>query len=163
MWRHIIQMPASNFLFFPRGWDQTGSNGANLSFPIQFGIDAGSDPANADRDNWLVGLVNSAPYIASAFLCVRSISLQCPSKAHGYPVVAAGAVTHSTTILGGVAPFFSRPSSVYSLSLALASLKLGPNYSSAVYSSVLAWAARRLLSPSTPLRTAQQSFVVDWL
>ena len=46
-----------------RGWDQTGSNGANLSFPYVFGIGSkeGSDP-------WIVGLVNSAPYIGSAFV-----------------------------------------------------------------------------------------------
>ncbi|KAF8527257.1 hypothetical protein JB92DRAFT_2868261 [Gautieria morchelliformis] len=48
-----------------QGWDQTGSNGANLSFPLEFGIGATTGP-NVDRDNWLVGLVNSAPYIASA-------------------------------------------------------------------------------------------------
>jgi hypothetical protein len=52
-----------------QGWDQTGSNGANLSFPAQFGIGhGGTDLPNADRDNWLVGLVNAAPYIASAFV-----------------------------------------------------------------------------------------------
>lgn len=53
-----------------QGWDQTGSNGANLSFPQQFGIGAGGDPSdpNHDRDNWLVGLVNAGPYIGSAFL-----------------------------------------------------------------------------------------------
>lgn len=56
-----------------QGWDQTGSNGANLSFPQEFGIGAGflppgADNPNHDRDNWLVGLVNAAPYIASAFL-----------------------------------------------------------------------------------------------
>lgn len=53
-----------------QGWDQTGSNGANLSFPQQFGIGAGEDPSNPnhDRDNWLVGLVNAGPYIGSAFL-----------------------------------------------------------------------------------------------
>lgn len=53
-----------------QGWDQTGSNGANLSFPKEFGIgqgDVNGDP-NQDRDNWLVGLVNAAPYIGSAFL-----------------------------------------------------------------------------------------------
>ncbi|KAF2839708.1 hypothetical protein M501DRAFT_932561 [Patellaria atrata CBS 101060] len=53
-----------------QGWDQTGSNGANLSFPREFGIgkgDVDGDP-NQDRDNWLVGLVNSAPYIGSAFI-----------------------------------------------------------------------------------------------
>lgn len=52
-----------------QGWDQTGSNGANLSFPSQFGIgNGGTDLPNADRDNWLVGLVNAAPYIASALV-----------------------------------------------------------------------------------------------
>lgn len=56
-----------------QGWDQTGSNGANLSFPQEFGIGSGEEPAgpdnpNHDRDNWLVGLVNAGPYIGSAFL-----------------------------------------------------------------------------------------------
>ncbi|KAF7947364.1 uncharacterized protein EAE97_004613 [Botrytis byssoidea] len=52
-----------------QGWDQTGSNGANLSFPLEFGIGQGDNPdsPNHDRDNWLVGLVNAAPYIGSAF------------------------------------------------------------------------------------------------
>jgi hypothetical protein len=64
-----------------RGWDQTGSNGANLSFPTEFGIGCGEldpdtaayaaqgcTPALHDRDNWLVGLVNAGPYIGAAFL-----------------------------------------------------------------------------------------------
>lgn len=56
-----------------QGWDQTGSNGANLSFPQDFGIAAGFRPAgpdnpNHERDGWLVGLINAAPYIASAFV-----------------------------------------------------------------------------------------------
>ncbi|GAM43318.1 hexose transport-related protein [Talaromyces pinophilus] len=46
-----------------QGWDQTGSNGANLSFPQVFGIGGTSN-----RDKLLVGLVNSAPYIGSAFI-----------------------------------------------------------------------------------------------
>ncbi|OBW68124.1 MAG: Amidohydrolase 2 [Aureobasidium pullulans] len=41
-----------------QGWDQTGSNGANLSFPLEFGI---------AHNEWLIGLVNAGPYIASAF------------------------------------------------------------------------------------------------
>jgi hypothetical protein len=45
-----------------QGWDQTGSNGANLSFPTEFGI------AGTGRDTWLVGIVNAAPYLASAGL-----------------------------------------------------------------------------------------------
>ncbi|KAH6662990.1 hypothetical protein B0J14DRAFT_570681 [Halenospora varia] len=46
-----------------QGWDQTGSNGANLSFPSVFGI--GNE--DSTHDTLLVGLVNSAPYIGSAF------------------------------------------------------------------------------------------------
>jgi Sugar (and other) transporter len=57
-----------------QGWDQTGSNGANLSFPIAFGIpdsdtlEDGSVNPDAEKNLWLVGLINAAPYIASAFL-----------------------------------------------------------------------------------------------
>jgi len=53
-----------------QGWDQTGSNGANLSFPLEFGIGEGENYAspNQVRDSWLVGLVNAGPYIGSAFL-----------------------------------------------------------------------------------------------
>ncbi|KAF8519113.1 hypothetical protein BU17DRAFT_75968 [Hysterangium stoloniferum] len=49
-----------------QGWDQTGSNGANLSFPIEFGIDDSPGAPNVDRNTWIVGLINSAPFIASA-------------------------------------------------------------------------------------------------
>jgi len=58
-----------------QGWDQTGSNGANLSFPQEFGIGNGHDKSNRnyDRDNWLVGLVNAAPYIGSALMSVARL------------------------------------------------------------------------------------------
>ncbi|KAL4415800.1 hypothetical protein CABS03_03007 [Colletotrichum abscissum] len=46
-----------------QGWDQTGSNGANLSFPTVFGIGGTSH-----HDTLLVGLVNAAPYIGSALI-----------------------------------------------------------------------------------------------
>lgn len=61
-----------------QGWDQTGSNGANLSFPDAFGISSsdtlpdGRPNPEASRNQWIVGLVNAAPYIASAFMYVRS-------------------------------------------------------------------------------------------
>lgn len=45
-----------------QGWDQTGSNGANLFFPEAYGI--GTDSVH---DTLLVGLVNAGPYIGSAF------------------------------------------------------------------------------------------------
>jgi hypothetical protein len=57
-----------------QGWDQTGSNGANLSFPDALGIPIsdnladGSPNPNAARNQWYQGLINAGPYIASAFL-----------------------------------------------------------------------------------------------
>ncbi|KAM3417342.1 hypothetical protein BST61_g5593 [Cercospora zeina] len=53
-----------------QGWDQTGSNGANLSFPVEFGIGNGETPGapNQLRDQWLVGVVNAGPYLGSAFI-----------------------------------------------------------------------------------------------
>jgi MFS family permease len=58
-----------------QGWDQTGSNGANLSFPIEFGIGdtvPHCDPVDGNaqlcQDNaWIVGFVNATPYITIAF------------------------------------------------------------------------------------------------
>lgn len=53
-----------------QGWDQTGSNGANLSFPAEFGINAPYDDptGKGKRDEWKVGLVNSAIYIGAGLL-----------------------------------------------------------------------------------------------
>ncbi|KAK6530090.1 hypothetical protein TWF694_003462 [Orbilia ellipsospora] len=53
-----------------QGWDQTGSNGANLSFPVEFGINVDPDnpSPNDSKNQWILGLVNSAPYIGSAFI-----------------------------------------------------------------------------------------------
>ncbi|KAH7355819.1 sugar transporter-like protein [Pyrenochaeta sp. MPI-SDFR-AT-0127] len=57
-----------------QGWDQTGSNGANLSFPDALGIPVratfpdGTVNPNAEHNQWLQGLINAGPYIASAFL-----------------------------------------------------------------------------------------------
>ncbi|KAI9898854.1 hypothetical protein N3K66_005315 [Trichothecium roseum] len=55
-----------------QGWDQTGSNGANLTFHHALGIpnDAGSScgPVASEgecaRNSWIIGLVNSMPYIS---------------------------------------------------------------------------------------------------
>lgn len=56
-----------------QGWDQTGSNGANLSFPDALGIPTkdtidGQPNPNAARNQWYQGLINAGPYIASALL-----------------------------------------------------------------------------------------------
>ncbi|KAK0103840.1 hypothetical protein ONS96_004950 [Cadophora gregata f. sp. sojae] len=51
-----------------QGWDQTGSNGANLTFAIQMGISDNplycDSASECSRNSWLVGFVNSSPYIA---------------------------------------------------------------------------------------------------
>lgn len=57
-----------------QGWDQTGSNGANLTWPIDFGVpdhvpDSGPElGVDYDKNSWIVGVVNAGPYIASALL-----------------------------------------------------------------------------------------------
>lgn len=73
-WRHPIKLYFTVIICSVgaavQGWDQTGSNGANLSFPVQFGIGNGNKVGapHHQRDNWLVGLVNAGPYIGSAFI-----------------------------------------------------------------------------------------------
>ncbi len=66
-WRHPMALYVTIFTCSigaaVQGWDQTGSNGANLSFPKVFGIGS-----STNHDTLLVGLVNSAPYIGSAFV-----------------------------------------------------------------------------------------------
>lgn len=47
-----------------RGWDETGSNAANLNWPDEFGLDTKTN----NNDVWILGLVNAAPYFASAFV-----------------------------------------------------------------------------------------------
>lgn len=60
-----------------QGWDQTGSNGANLTFGVRFGIPDdsayceanGISEADCTKNAWIVGFVNSCPYIAIALFC----------------------------------------------------------------------------------------------
>ncbi|KAK7035227.1 hypothetical protein VNI00_011994 [Paramarasmius palmivorus] len=47
-----------------QGMDEAVINGANIFFASQFGI----DPKESDRNQWLFGLVNSAPYLCCAFV-----------------------------------------------------------------------------------------------
>lgn len=55
-----------------QGWDQTGSNGANLSWPLDLGLPEdpkyGCTPDICARNQWIVGAVNSMPYFAIMFL-----------------------------------------------------------------------------------------------
>ena len=43
--------------------DEAVINGANLFFAKQFGIDPKAQDGNASRNQWILGLVNSAPYV----------------------------------------------------------------------------------------------------
>lgn len=45
-----------------QGWDQTGSNGANLSFPEEFGIN------NPGKDEWIVGIVNAIIFLTAGLI-----------------------------------------------------------------------------------------------
>ncbi|EGN94806.1 hypothetical protein SERLA73DRAFT_187864 [Serpula lacrymans var. lacrymans S7.3] len=47
-----------------QGMDEAVINGAQIIYPAQFGI---GDP-NSKRDSWLVGLINSAPYLCCAVI-----------------------------------------------------------------------------------------------
>ncbi|KAF9872285.1 sugar transporter [Colletotrichum karsti] len=46
-----------------QGWDQTGSNGANLTFHEALGIDSGSE-----RDDWIIGLINSIIFLTAGLI-----------------------------------------------------------------------------------------------
>ncbi|KAK2024728.1 hypothetical protein LX32DRAFT_731272 [Colletotrichum zoysiae] len=62
-----------------QGWDQTGSNGANLSYPQVFGIsdkgEACLSAGTCERNSWIIGAINSAPYMA---ICVMACWLSDP-------------------------------------------------------------------------------------
>ncbi|KAH8677374.1 hypothetical protein BX600DRAFT_408732 [Xylariales sp. PMI_506] len=50
-----------------QGMDETVVNGAQSFYKLQFDI-SDKDPTYGERNSWLIGLVNSAPYICCAFL-----------------------------------------------------------------------------------------------
>ena len=54
-----------------QGWDQEGSNGANLSWPEVLGVPddpklpfCKANPSTCATNQWIVGVVNSMPYFA---------------------------------------------------------------------------------------------------
>lgn len=54
-----------------QGWDQTGSNGANLSFPQDFNIDPNADgisSGESERRRWLVGLINAIIFLTAGLM-----------------------------------------------------------------------------------------------
>lgn len=72
-----------------QGWDQTGSNAANLSFPKQLGIPdletitvngVTVDNPNQKRNSWIVGVINAGPYIGASMLFVILVVGRCASN-----------------------------------------------------------------------------------
>ncbi|GAA5832674.1 hypothetical protein JCM11251_001408 [Rhodosporidiobolus azoricus] len=51
-----------------QGMDESVTNGANLFWPVQFGLDTSRGHPNAQNNQWLMGLVNGAPYLCCAVL-----------------------------------------------------------------------------------------------
>ena len=55
-----------------QGMDETVINGAQIFFGPQFGISP--DEGDTGRNQWLIGLVNSAPYVSGRDSSDRSCS-----------------------------------------------------------------------------------------
>ncbi|KAH9948984.1 hypothetical protein B0H21DRAFT_731013 [Amylocystis lapponica] len=51
-----------------QGMDEAVINGANLFFAPQFGLDTSPSNPQAGRNQWLLGLVNSAPYLCCGLI-----------------------------------------------------------------------------------------------
>lgn len=60
-WKLFLTVATCSIGAAVQGWDQTGTNGANLFFPEYYGIESSST-----RDTLLVGLLNAGPYIGCA-------------------------------------------------------------------------------------------------
>lgn len=45
-----------------QGWDQTGSNGANLAFPQEFGL------TKPGLDEWIVGIINAIIFLTAGLM-----------------------------------------------------------------------------------------------
>jgi len=65
-----MNVASGDNLFIFRGWDETGSNGANLSFPAEFNIDPETPGPEASRNQWIVGVINSA-YVSNSFIDIN--------------------------------------------------------------------------------------------
>jgi hypothetical protein len=86
--------------------DETVINGANLFYAPQFGIDP--NEGNKSQNQWLLGLVNSAPYVCAAlsssilFTAHFSSSYVAPSSVVGSPnlsTVGSAVVAPSSSAL----------------------------------------------------------------
>lgn len=62
--------------------DEAVINGANLFFAPQFGIDPNTTDGNASRNQWLFGLVNSAPYVSSTLVDAVDVDISELTSLH---------------------------------------------------------------------------------
>lgn len=75
-WRHpralYLTIILNSIASAVQGWDVTGSNGANLSFPEAFGIaDSGAACTAAGTcyaNSWLIGVINAFPFFTISLL-----------------------------------------------------------------------------------------------
>ncbi|KAL8838541.1 MAG: hypothetical protein Q9170_002083 [Blastenia crenularia] len=51
-----------------QGWDQTGSNGANLSFPQEFGLANEKGEPFTEKDEWIIGVVNAIIFLTAGLI-----------------------------------------------------------------------------------------------
>ncbi|KAI4228906.1 MAG: hypothetical protein L6R40_008090 [Gallowayella cf. fulva] len=51
-----------------QGWDQTGSNGANLSFPQAFGLTNEAGEVVPGREEWIVGVINAIIFLTAGLI-----------------------------------------------------------------------------------------------
>lgn len=78
-----------------QGWDQTGSNGANLSFPEEFGING------EGKDEWIVGLINAIIFLTAGLMYVLFLSASLASpNLHSSTVVLSSLIRSTTTSAG---------------------------------------------------------------
>ena len=50
-----------------QGWDQTGSNGANLSFPLEFGLE-NEKGQSSPLDAWIIGIINAIIFLTAGLM-----------------------------------------------------------------------------------------------
>lgn len=139
-----------------QGWDQTGTNGANIFFPTEYGI--GSD---STRDTLILGLVNAGPYLGSAYVFARPPILPSYTTNHSTVCLAAGFLILSTTTSVVAVSSSSLLTSASGLSSARPLVTIGSSSSSTVFSWVSEWEPRRPPSPFTLLKTRLQAFEVN--
>lgn len=89
-----------------QGWNQTGSNGANLNWPMQLGLTNYSGCDLVGREAWIYAIVNAIPYLSASLIgCWLSDPLNeyffgrraaiCVSAAVIFASAIGGAFTHT--------------------------------------------------------------------